>query len=82
MGYMLCATTVLEWIIFAVATTLLFFPSLLVGVTGLPDAKYFADFIGMALWGVVYLMQKARIKRDPTLILPIDQRRKLRRAAA
>jgi len=82
MGYMLCATTILEWFIFAVATTLLFFPALLVSVTGLSEAKYFADFIGMALWGVVYLMQKARIKRDPTLTLPIEERRRLRRAAA
>lgn len=80
MGYLLCATTVLEWFIFAIATALLFFPHLLLWATGLPIPDIVVDFIGIALWAVVYFMQKYRIKRDPTLTLPIEERRKLKKA--
>ena len=80
MGYLLCATTVLEWFIFAIATALLFFPHLLLWATRLPIPDILVDFIGIALWAVVYMMQKYRIKKDPTLTLPIEERKKLKRA--
>ena len=80
MGYMLCPTTWYEWIVFAAATALLFFPGLLHSWTPVP--KLGADFIGIGLVAVVYLSQKARIKKDPTLTLSIDKRHALQEAAA
>ena len=68
MGYFLCPTTIIEWCIYALATALLFFPGLLSGWTPVP--KIGADLIGIGLWALVYLMQKARIKRNPNLLLP------------
>jgi TRAP transporter 4TM/12TM fusion protein len=80
MGYLLCPTKWYEWIIFATATALLFFPELLHGWTPVP--KLGADFIGIGLVGVVYMLQKARIKKDPTLTLPIKDRQELQEATA
>ncbi len=80
MGYFLCPTSILEWIIAAVATVLLFFPEILSNHTPVP--KLAVDFIGIALWGLVYFMQKVRIKRDPSLTLPIHERKKMKAAAA
>jgi TRAP-type uncharacterized transport system fused permease subunit len=75
MGYLLCPTNVLEWIMMLIATALLFFPSLL---PFLP--KLAVDFIGMGFWAGVVALQKIRIKRDPTLTLPIHERMKLKEA--
>jgi len=80
MGYFLCPTKVVEWVIAAVATALLFFPELLSSWTPLP--KLGADFIGIALWGLVYAMQKVRIKADPTLTLPVHERQANKEATA
>jgi hypothetical protein len=85
MGYLLCGTTLLEWIIFAAATALLFFPQLLPWAFSLGDDeiyKLMADALGLGLWLLVYLMQKVRVKRDPTLLLPIHERKKLKEQAA
>lgn len=82
MGYFLCPTTLLEWIISAVATALLFFPQLLPWITGLPLPHLLVDGIGIGLWTAVYLMQKIRIRTDPSLTLPIHRRRELRVSAA
>ncbi|MBU4277132.1 MAG: TRAP transporter fused permease subunit [Proteobacteria bacterium] len=80
MGYMLCPTNWYEWVVFAAATALLFFPGLLHSWTPVP--KLGADFIGIALVALVYLSQRMRIKKDPSLTLPIYERHKLEEAAA
>ncbi len=80
MGYLVCPTNIIEWVIMAVATALLFFPALLHSWAPIPD--FVVDFIGIALWGLVWFMQKVRVKRDPTLTLPLEERRKLKAAAA
>jgi TRAP transporter 4TM/12TM fusion protein len=78
MGYFLCPTNVLEWIVAAVATALLFFPQLLSSWTPVP--KIGADLIGIGLWVLVYFSQKMRIRKDPTLTLPLHERKKLKQA--
>ena len=82
MGYFLCGTTVPEWIIAAVATLLLFFPKLLPWATGVAVPLLMVDLLGIGLWVVVYFMQKMRIKKDPTLTLPIHERRRLKKDKA
>ena len=92
MGYFLCPTKVVEWIIAAVATVLLFFPGLLPWfvdlfssgkATGSDDwLKLTADLIGIGLWALIYGMQKVRIKADPSLTLPIHERQEMKEAAA
>lgn len=80
MGYLLCSTNVVEWLIFAAATALLFFPQLLTSLVPVPDLV--ADGVGVGLWVLVYFMQKVRIKKDPTLTLPIGERNELKAQAA
>jgi TRAP transporter 4TM/12TM fusion protein len=82
MGYFLCPTSILEWCISAVATALLFFPRLFLWATGFDAPIFIVDFVGIALWIVVYSMQKVRIRRNPTLTLPLFERRKLKAQAA
>ncbi len=82
MGYLLCPTNILEWCIFAVATALLFFPKLLGWATGLDLPAFAGDLLGIGLWVVVFFMQKVRIKRDPSLTLPIQERKHAKEAAA
>jgi TRAP transporter 4TM/12TM fusion protein len=82
MGYFLCATTIYEWIICAVATLILFFPHMVMAVTGIDVPTFIVDLTGIGLWVLVYFMQKIRIRRNPTLTLPIEERKKLKRAAA
>ena len=40
---------------------------------------FIVDASGIGLWVLVYFMQKIRIRRDPTLILPIEERQKLKK---
>ncbi len=82
MGYLSCGMNPLEWIIMAVATMILFFPDL--GHVILPfDAPSWAmDVAGVVLWGVVFLLQKARIAKNPNLTLPAHEQKKLREAGA
>jgi TRAP transporter 4TM/12TM fusion protein len=82
MGYFLCATTILEWAICAVATLILFFPHMVMAVTGIDVPTFIVDASGIALWVLVYFMQKIRIRRDPTLTLPIEERRRLKKSRA
>jgi TRAP transporter 4TM/12TM fusion protein len=82
MGYFLCATTIFEWIICGVATLILFFPHMVMAVTGIDVPTFMVDLTGIALWVLVYFMQKIRIRKNPTLTLPIDERKKLKKAAA
>ena len=80
MGYLLCPMNILEWIVMAVATALLFFPELLITPLGWPQLM--GDVIGIALWVLTWLSQRARIKKDPTLTLPVEERKKLAKAAS
>ncbi len=78
MAYFLCPTTIFEWILAALATMLLFFPKMFGWVTGLDISHLIVDGIGIALWVAVYFMQRIRIRRDPTLTLSIEERKKLK----
>ncbi len=82
MGYFLCATTIFEWIICAVATLILFFPHMIMAVTGIDVPTFVVDAAGIGLWVLVFFMQKIRIRKNPNLTLSIDERRKLKKAAA
>jgi TRAP transporter 4TM/12TM fusion protein len=80
MGYFLCATTLFEWIIYAVATLILFFPHIVTWVIGVDLPTFIVDAMGIALWVIVYFMQKVRIRKNPDLTLPIDERRRRKKA--
>jgi TRAP transporter 4TM/12TM fusion protein len=80
MGYLLCATKPMEWIISAIATVLLFFPRILPWITGLEIPILLVDAVGIGLWVAVFFMQKMRIRKDPSLTLPIDERRRIKAA--
>ncbi len=82
MGYFLCPTNLPEWIVSAVATLLLFFPRIVLWVTGLDVPIFLIDISGVGLWVIVYFMQKIRIRKNPDLTLPIDERRRRKKASA
>jgi TRAP-type uncharacterized transport system fused permease subunit len=82
MGYFLCPTTVFEWCLSAVATVLLFFPQIFPWATGMEVPTFVVDAIGIGLWVVVYFTRKIRIRKDPTLTLPIFERQRLKQEAA
>ena len=82
MGYLSCGMNVLEWIIMAVATTILFFPDLGHLVLPFDLPSWAIDVLGIALWGTVFLLQKARIAKNPNLTLPAHEQKKLREAGA
>ncbi|MBW2041590.1 MAG: TRAP transporter fused permease subunit [Deltaproteobacteria bacterium] len=78
MGYFLCGMTIFEWILAAVSTLLLFFPHLINWVVFWVDLPtYVVDVIGIGLWVIVFFMQKFRIRKKPTLTLPIQDRQRL-----
>jgi TRAP-type uncharacterized transport system fused permease subunit len=77
MGYFLCPTKLWEWLIAAVATLILFFPHMVLWAIGIDVPTFIVDASGITLWVVVYFMQKVRIRRDPTLTLPITERQRL-----
>jgi TRAP-type uncharacterized transport system fused permease subunit len=52
MGYFIRKTNLIEWLILAVATVLLYWPTLI------------SDGAGLVLVAIVYISQKARNKRD------------------
>ena len=82
MGYFLCPTNIVEWIISAVATLILFFPHIILDITGIDVPTFIVDAMGIGLWVLVFFMQKIRIRNNPTLTLPIHERKKLKHAAA
>ena len=82
MGYFLCPTTIAEWIICAVATLLLFFPKIVHWVVGVDFPVLIVDLIGIGLWVMVFFMEKVRIRKDPSLTLPIAQRQEMSKATA
>ncbi|MBT8339856.1 MAG: TRAP transporter large permease subunit, partial [Desulfatitalea sp.] len=73
MGYFLCPTTVLEWIICAMATLLLFFPKIVHWAVGIDLPTLVVDAVGIGLWIMVLFMQKTRIRKNPDLTLPVAQ---------
>jgi len=77
MGYFMCPTNILEWIVAAFGTILLLFPHILYDIIGVNLHEFLVDFIAISLFVMVYALQKYRIKKDPTLILPLAERRKL-----
>ena len=79
MGYFMCPTNIIEWIICAVATLILFFPHMVMAVTGIDVPTFIVDGAGIGLWVLVYLMQKVRIRNNPDLTLPIYERKKLKK---
>ncbi|MFO8089654.1 MAG: hypothetical protein R6U13_07460, partial [Desulfatiglandaceae bacterium] len=79
MGYFLCATNIFEWIVAAIGTVLLLFPHIIYRTLGLPIPEVLVDIIAISFFVAVYLMQKFRIRKDPTLTLSITERRKLRK---
>jgi TRAP transporter 4TM/12TM fusion protein len=81
MGYFLCPTNILEWIICAVATLILFFPHMIMAITGIDAPTFAVDAAGIGLWVLVFFMQKFRIRNNPTLTLPIHERKKLKQTA-
>jgi TRAP transporter 4TM/12TM fusion protein len=82
MGYFLCPTTIYEWLVSALATLLLFFPELAKWATGIDFPTLLVDLVGIGLWIAVYFSQKFRIRKDPTLTMPIAERKRLKHAAA
>jgi len=82
MGYFLCPTTVLEWIICAVATLLLFFPKLVHWAVGVDFPTLIVDAAGIGLWVLVFFMQKVRIRKNPHLTDPIKQKDSIQPATA
>ncbi len=80
MGYLSCGMNIFEWVIMAVATAILFFPGLVHSVLHIQAPDLVVDVVGIGLWIVVFLLQKARIRKDPTLTLPTHERKKLQQA--
>ncbi len=79
MGYLSCGMSIIEWVIMAVATVILFFPDI-VHTVGISLPSLVVDALGIGLWGTVFLLQKIRIRKDPTLTLPIHERKALQGA--
>ena len=69
MGYFLCPTNIPEWLLGALGTLFLLFPRLLPGITGMEIPVRLVDVIAIGLFVSVYLLQKARINRNPNLTL-------------
>jgi TRAP transporter 4TM/12TM fusion protein len=74
MGYMICPTSVYEWIIGAAATVILLFPKTLQAATAADLNRFLIDGLAIGLFAVVYLSQKVRVKKDPDLLLPLAER--------
>ena len=75
MGYFLCPTNILEWCIGAVGAILLLFPKIVFGLTNIDLPIILIDGVAIALFIIVYILQKIRIKHNPKLLLPLHQRR-------
>jgi len=78
MGYLSCGMNPLEWIIMAVATSILFFPDLGHAVLPFDVPNLTIDVAGIVLWATVFLLQKARIAKNPNLTLPAHEQKKLK----
>ena len=80
MGYLSCGMNIMEWFIMAVATLILFFPGLAHGVLHLDVPSIVVDGAGILLWALVFLLQKARIRKNPSLTLPIHEQKALKQS--
>ncbi len=79
MGYLVCGMNILEWALMAVATLFLFFPGIVHWATPMIDLPHLVvDGLGIGLWIVVFVLQKLRIRANPTLTLPIHEQKRLR----
>jgi len=58
-GYFIKHTNIVERLLFLIATPLFFTPNLIVEYLGLPS-EYLAYAIGIAIWVLIYMWQKAR----------------------
>lgn len=70
-GWYLCHTNILERLMLLGATVILMFPALLTGFFLPYDMRWFGYGIGLAVLAVVYLMQLARVKRNPALLTAV-----------
>jgi TRAP transporter 4TM/12TM fusion protein len=82
MGYFMCPTSIPEWIVAAIGTVLLLFPHILYDTIGLALPPLIVDLIAIGFFVTVYGMQKYRIRKDPTLAMPLAERMRLRKARA
>ena len=82
MGYLVCPTNIAEWIVAAIGTILLLFPQVIYKGLALDIPPLAVDLIAIALFVLVYLSQKYRIRKNPDLTLPLHERMKLREATA
>ena len=76
MGYLVCPTNVPEWILAAIGTVLLLFPHVLYDSMNVDLPPLAVDFIAIGIFVAVYFSQKYRIRKDPSLLLPLSQRMK------
>ncbi len=76
MGYLSCGMNVVEWVLMAVATVILFFPGIVHAALHVPLPDLAVDMVGIGIWAGVFFLQKARIRRDPTLTLPRHERQR------
>ena len=82
MGYLVCPTNIAEWIVAAIGTVLLLFPQIIYKGLALNIPPLAVDLIAIALFVLVYMSQKYRIRKNPDLTLPLHERMKLREATA
>ena len=81
MGYILCPTHPVEWIVGVVGTVLLLFPHVIYDTIGIDVNPYIVDFAAIGLFVLVLLSQKVRLTRNPNLALPLHERMKLKESA-
>jgi len=67
-GYFIKHINIVERILFLVATALFFVPNLMVQYAHIPN-KYISYAIGLAIWVIIYLWQKARPDSDKDLAI-------------
>lgn len=79
MGYFKCPTNILEWTIAAVGTIILLFPRVVPGITGMEIPILAIDFTAICFFILVYVLQTLRIRKNPTLVLPLAERRRLKK---
>ncbi len=78
MGYMVCPTNIIEWVVAAIGTVLLLFPHVLYETLNVNIPALAVDFLAIGLFVAVYVSQKYRIRKNPSLLLPTHERKKIR----
>lgn len=54
---------------------------MIMAITSLDAPTFVVDALGIGLWVLVFFMQKLRTRNNPTLTLPLHERKKLKHAA-